>query len=808
MLRVRNNNSEFRANTQSVSLGFERLIALLTSAMVAVSCSPTLVKEKSSSSSGSSGSSSGSSSSSAAATASLSVSDGVTYDFGNVVSSSTQSKTFTVTNSGTAAALLGTVTTAGLSLAAPYTLTGGTCSTGATLAVAGTCTLIVQFAPTANGAANDTIVLSYNDGSANQTATRAMTGVGLGCTGGSSTYNAFGTGTASDPFRICEADQLADLGNTSGAWDKHFVLTANIDMTGYTQANFTRIGTSTTLASAFRGTFDGYNHTISNFSYSDAATDNIGLFGVVKGSRAVIKNVVMTAASVTGKNNVGGLVGYLYSGQVLNSSVAGTVNGTQYVGGLVGVGEAGAIISTSRSSATVGSAGNPDHGGLVGVINNAYIYNSYTSGTVNGSLDQGGLLGFSYRGLVINSFSSATVNATGNAVGGLVGNNFDGRILNSFGSGTITGNGAGSVGVLVGTSAGASTITNSYYYSQGGALANCTNNAGGGCNATGTGPETTLGDFYLSASAPLSSWDFVNVWQTNGGAYPSANVTWLDTANWGTCATHLTDTPFAGGVGSIENPYLLCDKTHFKSIGDDNTLWTGKAFKLADHIDLTGYTQADLTIIGDAGTPFAGIFDGNGKVLANYAYSNAATDYSGIIGNAYNASVRNLGVEGLSISTHHYTGGIVGYMRETTILDSYTEGSITGHTSVGGIVGYELSARSMVQNVYSTATVNGAFTTGGIGGTFGAGILTDSFFAGDVIVSGNTAGPISSVNGAYGAIRYDSQLTCTNCDNATGTSTNTVATPTYFFNDANAPLSNWNFSNIWLENAADYPSLR
>ncbi len=109
----------------------------------------------------------------------LTISDGATYDFGNVVNSSTVDKSFTVTNSG---GFTGT-SMSGVALSAPYSYkggtypgTGGTCST--TLAGGATCSIVVTFAPTVAGVHTGTLEVSYNNGLANVSGTRAMTGTG------------------------------------------------------------------------------------------------------------------------------------------------------------------------------------------------------------------------------------------------------------------------------------------------------------------------------------------------------------------------------------------------------------------------------------------------------------------------------------------------------------------------------------------------------------------------------------------------------------------------------------------------------
>ncbi|HEY6559903.1 MAG TPA: choice-of-anchor D domain-containing protein [Polyangiaceae bacterium] len=70
--------------------------------------------------------------------------------------------TVTFTNWGGATAVLGTVTDAVLGLAPPFSIAGGTCTTGATLAPqTGSCTLELQFSPTEIGTFQDELQLPY-----------------------------------------------------------------------------------------------------------------------------------------------------------------------------------------------------------------------------------------------------------------------------------------------------------------------------------------------------------------------------------------------------------------------------------------------------------------------------------------------------------------------------------------------------------------------------------------------------------------------------------------------------------------------
>ncbi|HMN67242.1 MAG TPA: choice-of-anchor D domain-containing protein [Bdellovibrionales bacterium] len=111
--------------------------------------------------------------------ATLTVSDGATYDYGTIITGSSTDKSFTITNTGNFTAS----TIGGSGLAAPFGFkdttfpgTGGTC--GATLAPAGTCTVIVTFNPTVSTTYNDTMDITYNDGVTTQVSSRPLAGAG------------------------------------------------------------------------------------------------------------------------------------------------------------------------------------------------------------------------------------------------------------------------------------------------------------------------------------------------------------------------------------------------------------------------------------------------------------------------------------------------------------------------------------------------------------------------------------------------------------------------------------------------------
>jgi len=97
------------------------------------------------------------------------------YDFGTRPVGSTNSNTFTLTNSGGSAAAL----IVGGGLSAPFTYSGGSFPGGGTcagtLASGSSCTFIVDYLPVAaNGAESDTLTIDYNDGAAAQQITLGL----------------------------------------------------------------------------------------------------------------------------------------------------------------------------------------------------------------------------------------------------------------------------------------------------------------------------------------------------------------------------------------------------------------------------------------------------------------------------------------------------------------------------------------------------------------------------------------------------------------------------------------------------------
>ena len=185
-------------------------------------------------------------------------------------------------------------------------------------------------------------------------------------------------------------------------------------------------------------------------------------------------------------------------------------------------------------------------------------------------------------------------------------------------------------------------------------------------------------------------------------------------------------------------------------------------FLLTADLDFSGYTYDDpvkgwLPIGHDTdassddhqGTPFTGLFDGNGHVIRNLRIDRGGEDSVGLFG-FVGGSIVSLGLEGLEVKGDSWVGGIAG-RNHGIVADCYATGSVTGNRLVGGLVGG--NRFGMVTGSYATGRVTGNRLVGGlVGGN--SGTVTGSYATESV--TGNV-----SVGGLVGDI--DNGGTVTDC---------------------------------------------
>lgn len=145
---------------------------------------------------------------------------------------------------------------------------------------------------------------------------------------------------------------------------------------------------------------------------------------------------------------------------------------------------------------------------------------------------------------------------------------------------------------------------------------------------------------------------------------------------------------YGGGGGTVENPYQIRTPQHMNTIGANPGDW-GKHFKLMADIDMSIYVGEQYRVIGNVSTKFTGTFDGGGHVIRNLTYSTNNAYYDiGLFGRTSNATIKNLGVENVSISTRGgWVGGLVGRSESGSVIACYATGSVNSQYDSGGLVG-------------------------------------------------------------------------------------------------------------------------
>jgi thioredoxin len=433
-----------------------------------------------------------------------------------------------------------------------------------------------------------------------------------------------GTGEPNDPYQIAATADLIALGNEPNDYDKHFILTADIDLDPNLPGRkvFDRAVIAPDVNDAddwfegtsFVGVFDGAGHEISHLTITGG--DFLGLFGQVVTRRrgvpapaAVVKNLAVVGVRITGTGDyVGGLVGHNIGATVTQCYTSGVVSGNLYVGGLVGMestayGGGGRTISdcysTAAVSATTGSAG-----GLVG-YNVGSIMRCYSTGPVSAPVGAGGLVGGEYGGTVTDCFWDIET------------------------SGLLT-------------------------------------------SARGTG-KTTL---EMHAANTFVLWGAcVSVWTIDDGRdYPRLA--------WENAPGQIVAGPtYAGGSGTAEDPYRIATAEDLDTLGLCSCQ-RDKHFELIADIDLSRWTRTGSVI-----PSFSGVFDGDGHILSGLTITGGDSLglFGQLASGAY---VKNLGVVDVNITASGVgVGGLAGRNDGGTVTHCFSTGYVGGNGRVGGLIG-------------------------------------------------------------------------------------------------------------------------
>jgi len=533
-----------------------------------------------------------------------------------------------------------------------------------------------------------------------------------------------GSGTNDDPYEIATAEDLILLGENLEDYDKHFILTADIDLDpnlpGGKLFNKAIVAPDTDdtkkwfQGKRFNGAFDGNGHVINNLRIQ--GSEYLGLFGSL-GSRAEISNLSVTDAAIQGTGDrLACIVGY-NGGSIVTSCSSGTVSSTGSDGagfGCLAGSNSGSIVA-SYSKGTVN--GNRSVGGLVGA-NYGSIASTYSTSTASGSSYVGGLVGYNYRGSIATSYSTSKVTGSED-IGGLVGHNRDGRIVASFWDVEISGQdtSAGGVGLI--------------------------------------SAEMQEIDTFLNAG-----WDIVeevfngtsDYWQISANDYPRL----LYETGKRPVATE--------GSGTVENPYLIQD---FRDLG---SIWLRPAahYRLETSLDLSGIKWAIAVVPW-----FKGSFDGNGHTIINLDIR--GSKYLGLFGQLVSgATISDVGLEAVRIEgTGEYVGALVGRTgslegKGAIIANCYSTGIVTGESRVGGLVGD--NNFGCIKSSHSTCKVEAEYDVGGLVGSHGG----SDAISGGILVNCYSTGMVDGKISVGGLVGQNGGFIIGSCSTGAVTGSNAV----------------------------------
>lgn len=360
-----------------------------------------------------------------------------------------------------------------------------------------------------------------------------------------------GIGDYAQPFLISEPQHLLEMGANPQHWYLHFRLANDIDMSEHAWTPDNVIGRGDT---SFSGWFEGDGHVIRNLRFTAESANQVGLFGLIRrtdyraivedlglenviieaqqangvgtlayamGQMSRVENCWATYAITTGDNasDVGGLVGYVAGGSIINSFSRGTLtvgsnsenigglagfcsstltgcsssgtiivgNTSRWIGGLTGYLSGNGHIDACSSTCPISGGSMEMTGGLVGLHGAGQILNSFSTGTVRGTTDIGGLVGYSSptnpaASVIRSCYSTGDVFVSGSSGGGLVGRAMGTVIEDCSGMGAVTGlDGSSQLGGLIGNitsgtvsrcsgSGSVTTLAGSYSYGIGGLI--------------------------------------------------------------------------------------------------------------------------------------------------------------------------------------------------------------------------------------------------------------------------------------------------------------------------------------------------
>jgi len=255
------------------------------------------------------------------------------------------------------------------------------------------------------------------------------------------------------------------------------------------------------------------------------------------------------------------------------------------------------------------------------------------------------------------------------------------------------------------------------------------------------------------------------------------------------------------GSGTAGDKYKVSTLDHLLWISTNGASW-GSDFEQTANIDaaatFTWNSGAGFIPIGNFAYMFTGSYNGNNHTISNLTINRSSTDYIGLFGYVSSATISNLALVNVAITGHEsvgslvgslnsngtvnncsssgsvtdfywYSGGLIGYLNNSTITNSHSTCTVTGSTGTyencftGGLVGFAENG-TVIQNCYYSGAVSGYELVGGMLGSSSNSYIDDCYCTGSV--NGQSATGGFTGNSDYGS--YENCYTLSDVTRASG----------------------------------------
>ena len=240
----------------------------------------------------------------------------------------------------------------------------------------------------------------------------------------------------------------------------------------------------------------------------------------------------------------------------------------------------------------------------------------------------------------------------------------------------------------------------------------------------------------------------------------------------GTTAQYKEDSKF---IGLVSNQVVPDSITRVKDV---SSFTTGQTYYLSDASDLNKLAQlvnagkstsnvtfvmtndidmssvSNFAMIGNDSNAFQGTFLGNGYEIKNLKINNTSTKYTGLFANVNGATIQDVGLSSVTVSANGsnavYTGSLIGNATGLHVENCYVSGgtvnvstSCNNTSYTGGLIGYTSGSSNVINNSFSTVTVQGENTrsSNGVGGFIGlaSGTISNSYATGYVVTKSSSS---------------------------------------------------------------------